>query len=203
MPANIMPIKLVAPVTKDGLTVNEAIMKRHTDREFSSQPLSLKLLSELMWAAYGVNRKKSDGRTVPAAWGIYPLELYAMIAEGTYLYDPEEHKLNPVTAGDLRPISGLQDFVGTAPLDIVIFVDKSKMKLDDPSLQGIMEKNMIRLASLSAGAAAENIYLCATSAGLNAVERIYVDEDKLRNGLGLSDNYVFIVALTVGYPPES
>ncbi|MFG6423915.1 MAG: SagB/ThcOx family dehydrogenase [Paramuribaculum sp.] len=200
MSDTILPIKLVAPVIEEGLTVKEAIMKRHTSREFSSQPLSLKLLSELMWAAYGVNRKATHGRTTPAAWGIYPLEIYAMTADGVYLYDPEEHKLNPIAKGDLRGLSGEQDFVGGAALDIVIFADRDKMKTGDAASQALMDRNIVRLASLDAGAATENVYLYATSAGLNVVERVYVDDEKLRKGLGLADSRMFVVALTVGYP---
>lgn len=202
MPTTITPLKLVAPVISEGLTVKEAIMKRHTSREFSSQPLSLKLLSEVMWALYGVNRKGTDGRTTPAAWGIYPLEVYAMTAEGTYLYDPEEHKLNPVAAGDMRAMSGLQEFAGQAALDIVIFADRDKMRLDDPSLQQLMDSNLVRLVSLDAGAAAENLYLYAASAGLNVVERVYVDDAALHKALHLPESRMFVVALTVGYPPE-
>jgi len=82
----LKPIKLVAPVTNEGITIKTAILKRHTSREFSSQPLSLKHLSEIMWAAYGFNRKATGGRTCPSAMQVYALEVFAVTAEGTFLY---------------------------------------------------------------------------------------------------------------------
>ncbi len=74
------------------------------------------------------------------------------------------------------------------------------MKTGDAASQALMDRNIVRLASLDAGAATENVYLYATSAGLNVVERVYVDDEKLRKGLGLADSRMFVVALTVGYP---
>lgn len=202
MPDKLTAIKLVAPVINEGISVKQAISKRHTTREFLSQPLSLKNLSELMWAAYGINRKATRGRTAPAAWGIYPLEIYAIMEEGTYLYDPEEHKLNPVAKGDFRTDSGFQEFAGKAPLDIAIYVDPGKVKIDDPELQKLIDGNLDRITALDAGAVTENVYLYCASTGINVVERIYVDGDKLRSSIGLPDNRKFIVALTVGYTPE-
>ena len=91
--------------------------------------------------------------------------------------------------------------MGGAALDIVIFADRDKMKTGDAASQALMDRNIVRLASLDAGAATEkNVYLYATSAGLNVVERVYVDDEKLRKGLGLADSRMFVVALTVGYP---
>ncbi|MCM1027995.1 MAG: nitroreductase family protein [Pseudoflavonifractor sp.] len=200
MPSKIMPLKLVAPVTAEGLSVKEALMKRHTSRSFSSQPLSLKLLSEVMWAAYGINRRSTRGHVSPAAWGVYGLEVYAITEEGAYLYDPEEHKLNPVAGGDLRPLAGEQEFVKVAPLSIAIFVNRDLMAASEPALARMSDPEMMRIAALDAGAAAENVYLYATSAGLNVVERVYVAADVLRDALGLDSSRSFVVAMTLGYP---
>lgn len=201
MPEILKPIKLVAPVAKEGISVKTALLKRHTSREFSSQPLSLKLLSEVMWAAYGVNRKEPEGRTCPSAMHVYALEVYAVTEEGAFLYDPEEHKLNPVVAGDLRPLTGEQEFVNTAPLNIAIFVDRDKMTKADPAFATLTEPQIMVTASLDAGAAAENVYLYCTDAGLNVVERQWVAGDTLRDALGLGPDHSFIIAMTIGYPP--
>lgn len=195
------PIKLVAPVTGEGLSVKSAILKRHTAREFSPQPLSLKHLSEILWAAYGINRKPSGGRTCPSAMHVYALEVFAITAEGAFLYDPEEHKLNPVAAGDLRPLAGEQDFVATAPLDIAVFVDRDKMKKADLAFADLTEPQIMATASLDAGAATENVYLYCASENINVVERLWVAGDTLRDALGLDANHSFVIAMTLGYPP--
>lgn len=197
------PIKLVAPTTKNGITVNEALNRRHTSREFAPRELELKDLSELLWAAYGINRKPSLKRTVPSAWGLYPLEIYVMTADGSYLYEPEEHKLLPVSAGDKRGLAGEQDFVSGAPVDLMIFADTKKMHVpDSPEMDQKLQKCLDRVMGLDAGAVAENVYLYCASAHLNVVERMMVDENALKDGLGLSDQYRFVVALTVGYAPK-
>ena len=90
--------------------------------------------------------------------------------------------------------------MGGTALNVVIFADRDNMKTRDAASQSLMDRNIVRLASLDAGAATENVYLYATSPGLNVVERVYVDDEKLRKGLGLADSRMFVVALTVGYP---
>lgn len=202
MSDKLLPVKLVAPVVKDGSTLKGAIMKRHSSREFSPQPLTLKDMSELLWAAYGVNRKATLGRTVPSGCAVYPLDLYVFTAEGVYLYESEEHKLNPVVKGDLRALAGDQEFVATAPLSIAIFADRSRMRSDDLAFDASLKAHADRLAALDAGAVTENAYLYAASANINIVERMWVDDTKLRDALGLDDNSFFQVALTLGYPPE-
>lgn len=202
MSDKLLPVKLVAPVVKDGSTLKGAIMKRHSSREFSPQPLTLKDMSELLWAAYGVNRKATLGRTVPSACAVYPLDLYVFTAEGVYLYESEEHKLNPVVKGDLRALAGDQEFVATAPLSIAIFADRSRMRSDDPAFDASLKAHADRIAALDAGAVTENAYLYAASANINIVERMWVNDTKLREALGLDDNSFFQVALTLGYPPE-
>lgn len=159
MSDKLLPVKLVAPVVKDGSTLKGAIMKRHSSREFSPQPLTLKDMSELLWAAYGVNRKATLGRTVPSACAVYPLDLYVFTAEGVYLYESEEHKLNPVVKGDLRALAGDQEFVATAPLSIAIFADRSRMRSDDPAFDASLKAHADRIAALDAGAVTENAYL--------------------------------------------
>lgn len=199
---DLKPIKLVAPVTGNGITVKEALNRRHTSREFAQRPLDLKDLSELLWAAYGTNRRPSLKRTAPSAWGIYPLEIYVMTQEGSYLYEPEEHKLLPVAAGDMRALAGEQDFVPGAPVDLMIFADTAKMHVaDSPEMDRMLQKSIDRVMGLDAGAVAENVYLYCASSHLNVVERMMVDEDALRRGLGLSGDHRFVVALTVGYTP--
>mgnify|MGYP000032574812 FL=1 len=193
-------IRLSQPILDQGLTVKQAMMRRHSTREFFSKPLSLDTLSEVFWAAYGVNRTEGK-RTVPSAMGLYPLEIYGFTAEGVYKYNPESHTLTKVTDKDLRAKSGSQEFVAGAPLDLVIYADYNKFVTGDPDVDNIIRGQEDRMSLLDAGAVTENIYLYCSSEQINVVERAMVDEKALSEALGLSSNLHFIVAMSIGYPP--
>lgn len=193
-------IHLNQPILNQGLTVKQAIMRRHSTRDFFSKPLSLDTLSEVFWAAYGVNR--TDGkRTVPSAYGLYPLEIYGFTAKGVFKYNPEEHSLTEITRRDLRAKSGMQDFVAVAPLDIVIFSNYDKLVTGNPEIDDSIKGNENRLSLLDAGAVTENIYLYCSSEHINVVERVMVDENGLREALGVAPSTHFVVGMSVGYPP--
>ena len=206
MSKTINPLKLVSPKPYDeGFTLKQAIALRHSSREFSPQPLSLRHLSELMWAMYGVNRPKDNphpGRTVPSAMAFYPLSIYVMTEAAVYLYEPIEHKLLPVAEGDHRSTDGTQSFVAQAPVDIAIFANAAMMHGSDCELNNTIRDNIIRMASLDAGAVAQNAYLYCAANSINIVERMAVDVHKLTRLLNVSDESQFIVALSIGYPPE-
>lgn len=193
-------IRLSQPILDQGLTVKQAMMRRHSTRDFFSKPLSLDTLSEVFWAAYGVNR--SDGkRTVPSAYGLYPLEIYGFTAEGVFKYNPEEHTLTKITDKDLRAKSGNQDFVAGAPLDIVIYSNYDKFSTGDINTDSAIKGHEGRLSLLDAGAVTENIYLYCSSEQINVVERAMVDESSLNKALGIPASTHFIVAMSIGYPP--
>ena len=194
-------IALQSPVTDNKVTLIEAMQRRRTNRDFAATPVSLEDLSGLFWAAYGANRQ--DGhKTVPAAWGLYALDIYAVTAEGAYLYDPATNSLQGVVAGDLRSATGMQDYAATAPLDIVIFVNEDRLKLPDKDMNKVLQRNAERVAALDAGAVTENIYLYCAAYGLNVVERMLASEDTLRKSLGVSRHCDFVVAMSVGYAPN-
>lgn len=193
-------IRLSQPILDQGLTVKQAMMRRHSTREFFSKPLSLDTLSEVFWAAYGVNRTEGK-RTVPSAMGLYPLEIYGFTAEGVYKYNPESHTLTKVTDKDLRAKSGSQEFVAGAPLDLVIYTDYKKFVTGNPDIDNMVKGQEDRISLLDAGAVTENIYLYCSSEQINVVERAMVDEKALSEALGLSSSRHFIVAMSIGYPP--
>lgn len=193
-------IKLPNPVTDEGMPVMQALSRRSSSREFATTPLSLKHLSEIMWAAYGINRK--DGhRTVPAAWGIYGLDIYAVLADGIYKYIPESHLLELVKDGDHRHCCGMQEFVYTAPLNLVWMADYSRMHLDDTTFEPMLQEMLPVITALDSGAGCENVYLYAASESLNIVERVLIDEDSFKKAAGLDDNMHFVVAQTIGNRP--
>ena len=115
-------IQLLKPDTTGGKPLMAAIKNRKTDRQFQQKNLSLKHLSDILWVANGINR--TDGkRTVPSAMALYPLQTYVLLANGVYLYNPKKHLLEPIVEGDYRELAGRQDFVKTAPLNLVFIAD--------------------------------------------------------------------------------
>ena len=188
-------IKLLPPDTDCGMPLMKAVKNRKSDRAFDERNLSLKDLSNVLWMANGINRE--DGkRTVPSAMALYPLETYAVLANGIYHYDPVAHELNPVLEGDYRKLTGLQEFVNNAPLNLVFIADYNKYDGD----RKVPENKRLYLASLDAGHCTQNVYLFCAAVGMKTVVRALAQEKELLETLKLNpENYQFIVAQTVGY----
>ena len=179
-------IKLQAPDTLGGKPLMQAISRRKTDRSFDSRNLSLKHLSEILWVANGVNRAKGK-RTVPSAMGLYPLQTYAVLANGIYFYNPLKHQLEPVVKGDFRNLAGTQNFVEVAPLNL-LFIAKARNANDN-----------FQSAIMDSGYCGQNVYLYCASEGLRSVVRASAKDVELLKAMNLGSNYKFILALTVGY----
>jgi SagB-type dehydrogenase family enzyme len=187
-------IKLQAPDTLGGVALMTAMQQRKTNRTFEEKNLSLKHLSEVLWVANGVNR--ADGkRTVPSAMALYPLQTYAVLSNGIYFYNPQKHQLEPIVEGDYRELSGRQDFVNKAPLNILFIADFKAYNGE----RKIPTEKWIYLASLDAGHCGQNIYLYCASEGLKSVVRAGAKEEELLKVMNLDENYRFILAQTVGY----
>lgn len=181
------------PVEKSGgMPLFEALAKRRSDREFARDALPLPILSQLLWAAWGVNR--DDGhRTAPTAIDCREIDVYVALPEGAYLYDAPSHALELVSAHDVRRITGYQDFVDDAPLDLVYVADTSRQRLVPAAERG-------RYAAVAAGAIAQNVYLFAASAGLATVLRAWIDRGAIADALGLSHDQDVLLSQTVGFP---
>jgi len=179
-------IKLLAPDTLSGKPLMQAISRRKSDRQFDTQNLSLKHLSEILWVANGINRANGK-RTVPSAMAYYPLQTYAVLANGIYFYNPQKHQLEPVVKGDFRSLAGKQTFVDTAPLNL-LFIAKARNANDN--FQG---------AVMDSGYCGQNVYLYCASEGLRTVVRAGAQEAELLKTMNLGTNYKFILAQTVGY----
>jgi len=184
-------IKLKAPDTSGGKPLMVAMKNRKSDREFQQKAVSEKHLSELLWAAYGVNRDNGK-RTVPSARALYPLQVYVVMVEGVYLYNPQKHVLEPVKAGDYRKFCGTQDFVWKAPLNLIYIADYKK-------LTNMTDERRVVYAALDAAHCCQNVYLYCASEGLNVVERASVKDKELLKVLELEENYHFVISQTVGY----
>jgi SagB-type dehydrogenase family enzyme len=188
-------IKLPAPDRRGGVPLMQALARRRSSREFSSKPLPLPVLSSLLWAAFGVNRR-SGGRTAPSALGAQEIDVYVALPQGAYLYDAKAHSLRLVSASDLRRVTGYQDFVDDAPLDLVFVADHRRMRM-------VPVGQRESYASAAAGAIAQNVYLFAASAGLATVIRAWIDRAAIADALGLAHDQQVLLSQTVGYPGRS
>jgi SagB-type dehydrogenase family enzyme len=185
-------IKLPAPDKRGGLPLMQALAKRRSSREFARKPLPLPLLSSLLWAAFGVNRR-GGGRTAPSAVDAQEIDVYVALPDGAYTYDAKGHALKLVAASDVRRVTGYQDFVDEAPLDLVYVADHRRMRM-------VPVAQRESYASAAAGAIAQNVYLYAASAGLATVIRAWIDRNAVADALGLSHDEHVVLSQTVGYP---
>jgi SagB-type dehydrogenase family enzyme len=186
-------MKLPPPQMTGGMPLMQALHARHSTREFAGKPLAPQLLSNLLWAAAGVNRPDSGKRTAPSARDWREIDIYVATAEGTYIYQPDAHTLRLVVARDVRALTGKQDFVATAPLNLVYVADEQRM----PEANA---EDMQRYAAADTGFIAENVYLFCASVGLNVVVRGLVDRPALAAALGLAPHQKIVLVQTVGYP---
>lgn len=185
-------IKLPAPDKRGGLPLMQAIARRRSTREFERKPLPLPVLSTLLWVAFGENRR-GGGRTAPSAINVQEIDVYVALPEGAYLYDAFAHTLRLVARRDVRRITGYQDFVDDAPLDLVYVADHRRMRL-------IPAGSRESYSAIAAGAITQNVYLYAASAGLATVVRAFIDRDAIVRALDLDGDQHVVVSQTVGYP---
>ena len=151
------PVDKAMPVT-----LMQALDQRHTGRDYKDQEISIEHLSNLLWCANGVNRE--DGkRTAPSARNCQEIDIYALTAEGIYLYLPEKHMLEQVKAGDFRAQIGMQPFTHTAPLLLVYVANYDRMKDMDDNARNLY-------GATDCGNVCQNVYLYCAAAGLETVE---------------------------------
>ena len=186
-------IQLPPPAVTGGMPLMEALAARRSSREFSAEALDLQTLSNLLWAAWGFNREHK--RTAPTSHNRQDIDLYVIMHEGTYLYDARDNRLVVVTDEDLSSFSGSQEFVTTAPLNIAIVSDTSKITGKTP--QGVIEA-----IYANTGFVSQNIYLFCASENLATVTRAMVDKPLLAEKLSLSPTQVITLVQSVGRKPE-
>jgi hypothetical protein len=186
-------IALPPPAMEGGKSLMQSLKARQSIREYSAKELSNQDLSNILWAAWGVNRPQDDGRTVPRWRDAYLLEIYVIRADGVWLYEPKTHRLLFHMAGDLRGQTTTgQPFVATAPLNLAYAVDTTK-------ITGESESDKNATAGATAGVTGQSVYLCCASAGIATVFRESVPAS-LAATLKLPPGHIIQFAQTVGYP---
>lgn len=188
----LKPIQLLKPQTDGGMPLMQALKARSSSRSFSDKKLPLQVLSNMLWAAWGINRP--DGkRTAPSAMNLQEIDVYVALEEGLYLYDARANILKPVLAEDIRAATGGQPFVKDAPVNLIYVADHSKMGR-------LSAKDRDFYSAANTGFISQNVYLFCASEGLVTVVRAYVDKPALAKKMKLRPNQKIILAQTVGYP---
>lgn len=190
---NPKSIQLPSPQTEIGKPLMQALKLRQSSRNFDSKPLPLQELSNLLWAAYGINRPESGKRTAPSAMNWQEVDVYVFIAKGTFLYNANTNSLELVNLNDLREETGRQGFVADAPLNLLYVVDEKRTSRAN-------EDDRIRWTNVDVGFIAQNVYLYCASQGLAVVVRGMINRDALIKELKLRPEQKIILAQTVGYP---
>jgi len=188
-------VKLPAPQMTGGKPLMDCLKARHSGREFDTEKLPIQVLSDLLWAADGINRPEASKRTAPSANNVQNIDIYAVMADGVFLYDVKEHVLKKLLDEDLRAVTGSQDFVKIVPLNLVYVGDFAKIT------RGTVEDKRF-YSGTHAGFISQNVYLYCASEGLATVVRGLVDREAVSKALKLrSDQYV-TWAQSVGYPKK-
>ncbi|MCD8264007.1 MAG: nitroreductase family protein [Tannerellaceae bacterium] len=199
-------INLPTPAYVGGLSIQEAFAHR---RSFSggidSRKLSEQQISNLLWAANGINRP--DGyRTAPSAVGAMDIDIYILMEKVVWIYQPATHGLSWIADGDYRiAAGGGQDFVNEVPVVLLLVSDTSRF---DPTIMRARETGMDlssrvdQWAAMDAGIVSQNIGLFCAGNGLATITRAMMDQDQLRRVLKLTDRQLLLLNNAVGYPAE-
>jgi len=166
----------------------QALKGRRSERSYSDRKLSIQQVADILWAANGVNR--DDGKhTSPSAMNKQGVDIYAVTADGAFLYDPVKHALTQVATGDLRREMGGQEFVAVAALNLAYVVDTEVLKTE--------------WAAVAVGCMAQNVGLYCATEGLGNVVRGWFEQEKVAKALALKPNQSVVLTQTVGYPKEA
>ncbi|HEY8160290.1 MAG TPA: SagB/ThcOx family dehydrogenase [Methylobacter sp.] len=189
-------MKLPQPQVKTGMPLMQALHDRKSVREFSTEKLPVQALSDLLWAAFGINRQETGGRTAPSTRNWQDINIYVASADGLYLFDAKNHALKMTEAKDIRALTGMQDFVASAPVNLIFVSDFTRMNSDTS------QEDKKIAAAIDTGFISQNVYLYCASTGLATVVRGSVDKDALAKAMNLNSTQWIVAAQSVGYPKK-
>lgn len=189
-------IALNPPDINSGLTVMQAFSKRASASAFTSEKLKLQDLSDLLWAANGINRADSKKRTAPSAMNAQDIDIYVFLEEGVYLYNAPGNSLDPVVTGDQRILAaGRQDEYANAAVILVMVSDISRFRNGEDNMK-------LSIAAMDAGIVSQNISIFCAGTGLLTRPRATMDLPKLKEVLKLKDTQYPLLNNPVSYPAK-
>ena len=191
----IKPIPLLKPQTDGGRPLMQVLGERKTSRAFSPEKLPAQVLSNLLWAAFGINRPDSGRRTAPSALNWQEIDLYVATGDGLFLYEAKEHRLKTILTKDIRALTGRQPYVKESPVSLVYVADFLKMGRSTNE-----EKEFY--AAADSGFIAQNVYLFCASEGLATGVRALIDRPALAKEMNLRPDQRITLAQSVGYPKK-
>lgn len=192
---DLKPISLMQFQLDTGRPLMHVLKERKSSRAFSPRKLPRRVLSNLLWAANGINRPGIGGRTAPSAMNQQEIDIYVATADGFYLFDAKKQQLQPVLNQDIRALTGQQAYVQHAPVSLVFVADFAKMILTRAEDRDLY-------AAADAGFISQNVYLYCASEGLATVVRGTIDRAALANTMKLRPEQRIILAQSVGYPKK-
>lgn len=193
---NAEPIALKQPNLKRGIPVMQALSLRKSTREFVSKPLDIQDLSDLLWAANGINRPDEGKRTAPSAINAQDIDIYVLMETAAYLYNPEKNILEHVADGDFRKLAAdRQETIADAPLFLLLVSETARFQRGD-------DDQKMTWAGEDAGIVSQNISIFCASENLATVVRAIMDRDGLRKALNLKDTQKLMLNHPVSYMPQ-
>jgi nitroreductase len=192
---DLKPVPLLKPQTEGGRPLMQVLKERKTSRTFSPETLPPQVLSNLLWAAFGINRPDSGRRTAPSTLNWQEVDLYVATSDGLFLYDPKEHLLKTIHTKDIRALTGRQPYAKESPVSLIYVADLSKMG------KGTSEEKEF-YAGADTGLVAQNVYLFCASEGLATGVRALIDRPALGKEMNLRPDQKITLAQSVGYPKK-
>ncbi len=186
-------VELSKPQTDGGKPLMQALSQRKSSRDFDTKAIPLQVLSNLLWAADGINRPQTGHKTAPSAMNHQEIDIYVTTADGLFLYDAVSNALKQIHSEDIRELTGRQAFAQHAPLNLVYVADLSKAG------KGSTEEQVF-YAAADTGYISQNVYLFCASEGLSTVVRASIDQEALAKAMKLRPDQKIILAQSVGYP---
>ena len=179
-------IDLPQPEFGSGIPLMEALQRRATSRSFLPEPLAMQEISNILWAANGVNRPKTGMRTAPSARNAQEIDVYVFLEKGVFLYDAEKHSLEPLVMKDLRRKVSDQKFFVDAPMVLVYVANYDKMeKFSDEAKEFY--------SATDVGFVSQNVYLYCASSNLSTVVCGMFNKEMLQKVLNVKNGKILLV----------
>jgi SagB-type dehydrogenase family enzyme len=194
----VKTIKLNEPNKKRGLPFMETLSVKASAREWSDEELNLQDLSDLLWAANGINRPEEKKYTASSAMNAHDVDLYLFMKDGVYLYDADTHALRQILDGDHRseimmaPPPGARPAPSNPPVQIILISETARFRAGSPELK-------YEWGAIDAGIVSQNISLFCAATGLKTRPRAMMDRERIKKLLDLKETQHVFLNHPVGY----